>query len=130
MTALAATELEIGDGAPTTLYRFYAMSGALLYVGITSNPDARFKQHAADKAWWPDVARKTVCQYPSRAEAADAEARAIRDEQPIHNKQFPTPRPAPEAPPITGEQLVIIFNAFFGASAEDVATWNAWMITT
>lgn len=72
-------------GEPTALYRLYAKDGKLLYVGITHDIIVRFGQHAARKPWWPEVARKTMVWYGSRAAAFRAEAEAIRTEKPVHN---------------------------------------------
>lgn len=76
--------------ASHALYRFYSATGQLLYVGITSNPGARFKQHQQDKPWWHDVAGISVEQHESRADALAAEARAIAVENPQHNIQRPS----------------------------------------
>lgn len=83
-------EVEIGD-APTALYRLYSHAGDLLYVGITDHLKIRLTAHAKEKPWWPEVARKTVAWYPTKREAEDAEARAIRDEHPAHNIAEPVP---------------------------------------
>lgn len=88
MTAISTEiELEVGDEVPTALYRFYAKDGRLLYVGITDSVKVRFKQHAAEKSWWGDVARKTVAWFQTRDAALAAESAAIRNERPIHNIQ-------------------------------------------
>ena len=76
--------LDIGDEAPTALYRLYDAKDRLLYVGITSDLMGRLTAHA-DKPWWPDVARKTAEWHPTRASAAEAEMKAIRSEDPVHN---------------------------------------------
>jgi predicted GIY-YIG superfamily endonuclease len=89
--------VEIGD-EPTALYRFYDGAGALLYVGISRNPAARWAQHATEKTWWPRVARKTVEMYGSRREAEIAEGKAIRSESPLHN--IAMGRTDPEARPV------------------------------
>lgn len=73
------------DDVPTALYRLYPQTGELLYVGITDHLKVRLAAHAKDKAWWPQVTRKTVAWYPTKPEAADAEARAIQEERPVHN---------------------------------------------
>ncbi|MFG2334281.1 GIY-YIG nuclease family protein [Streptomyces sp. NPDC048604] len=44
---------------PTCLYRSFDEIGDLLYVGISNAPKQRWKQHAADKPWWPLVAART-----------------------------------------------------------------------
>ena len=56
-----------------------------LYVGITSRRTGRSLQHAGEKAWWGEVARATWEHFGTREQAADAERRAIRDEQPAYN---------------------------------------------
>jgi predicted GIY-YIG superfamily endonuclease len=85
------------DGEPTALYRFYDGADVLLYVGISRNPAARWAQHAAEKTWWPRVAKKTVVMYGSRQEAEIAEGKAIRSESPLHN--IAMGRADPEAQP-------------------------------
>lgn len=70
----------------TALYRFYGADGDLLYVGISIDPDGRWKAHRDNKEKWvPFVARRTVEWLDSRPEALDAEARAIRSERPRYN---------------------------------------------
>lgn len=73
------------DDHRTALYRFYDEGGALLYVGITANPEERFAHHRNYKAWWPEVARTAVEWFDSRRPALAAELQAIHDEQPTHN---------------------------------------------
>ena len=79
--------MEIGDEAPTTLYRLYDAADALLYVGITGNLEVRFATHASLKPWWPEVGRRTVELYATRTSAAEAELEAIGLERPLHNVQ-------------------------------------------
>jgi excinuclease UvrABC nuclease subunit len=71
----------------TALYRFFDAKGNLLYVGIAKDPKRRWRQHAIDSSdtWWPDVHRKEVEWHESRAEAEEAEKRAIRTEGPSYN---------------------------------------------
>jgi len=94
---------------PTAVYRFYDRANVLLYVGISSNLATRWAKHAAEKDWWPQVARKTVVMYGSRDEAAAEEDRAILEESPIHNIVGRTakpvrvaPRPSVYRPPVVG----------------------------
>lgn len=69
------------------LYRFFDSYGRLLYVGRTSQPPARrFGQHASDKWWYQQVATRTVTYLPTLSALIDAEAEAIRRENPRHNK--------------------------------------------
>jgi len=86
-------EVEIAN-APTALYRLYSHTGNLLYVGVTDHLKTRLAAHAKEKPWWPEVVRKTVTWYPSKPEAEDAEALAIREERPAHNVMEPVPRGA------------------------------------
>lgn len=69
----------------TALYRFYDVDDCLLYVGITDNPRARFKQHAAHKSWWGKVSMREIEWLDSRHEAEVAELTAIYRERPLHN---------------------------------------------
>lgn len=69
----------------TALYRLHDAEGVLLYVGITTDPDRRFAEHAAGKHWWPQVARKSVEWYPDRFAAEIAEEAAIKAKNPRHN---------------------------------------------
>lgn len=69
----------------TALYRLYNSAETLLYIGVTDNPDRRFKQHRDSKPWWPQVTRKTIEWHPSRGRALTAEAAAITAETPAYN---------------------------------------------
>ncbi|QLJ01510.1 GntR family transcriptional regulator [Streptomyces sp. NEAU-sy36] len=69
----------------TALYRLFDTDDRLLYVGISSEPKARMRDHAAEKSWWGDVATRDFEWFDSRQEAAEAEIEAIRNEQPLHN---------------------------------------------
>lgn len=79
-------EIETEQTGRIALYRLYAEDGTLLYVGISKDPKGRFWQHAADKFWWPTVARKTVEWYESRPAALLAEEAAIRTKRPEWNR--------------------------------------------
>ena len=80
------------EDGPQTLYRMYDAEDRLLYVGMTSRIESRIRQHGKVKSWWPSVATIRLEQYASRAEAAAAEAEAIRSEQPQFNIML-MPRP-------------------------------------
>lgn len=73
--------------APVAVYRLRNQSKRLLYVGITDDLDSRWASHAATKAWWPNVAIRSVEWYANRAHALAAEAQAIRAEKPLYNIQ-------------------------------------------
>lgn len=72
----------------TAVYRFYDDAKALLYVGITKDPIARFRDHERDSAetWWPSVRSWHVHWYDSRPEAAAIEVTAIHEEAPLFNE--------------------------------------------
>lgn len=77
----------------TALYHVYDAEGALLYVGISANPDVRWGQHSLTKPWWPEVADRRVQWYATRGEAADAERKAIAAERPRWNTRHAVWRP-------------------------------------
>lgn len=82
----------------TALYRLYGDAENLLYVGITNNPQTRWKQHAERKPWWGAVVVREVEWFSSRAGAERAEAQLISECRPIHND-------APGMPPRTPPDL-------------------------
>lgn len=88
---ISTEEQDIGGDAPIALYRLYDATGAVLYIGITHSPAKRFAEHAVERPWWSQVARKTVAWCDGKAEAAIAEALAIRDEKPVYNAVHPKP---------------------------------------
>jgi len=69
------------------MYRCRDNNGLLLYIGSSGNLYLRFKNHARNTPWWPDVADIEKVPYPSEAEARAAERHAILAESPLHNKQ-------------------------------------------
>lgn len=77
----------------TAVYRLYDADGSLLYVGTSNQPEARWKQHAPEKPWWPQVARKDIEWYPDRPKALTAEALAIITESPRYNVVAPARDP-------------------------------------
>lgn len=71
--------------APTALYRLYDAAERLLYVGISTQPETRWTQHATDKPWWSLVRRRAVEWHPDRAAAEGAERSAVQTEEPLYN---------------------------------------------
>ena len=69
----------------TTLYRLFDADERLLYIGIADKWTSRMTQHAAEKAWWSDVASTRFESFPTRDEACAAEKAAIIAERPLHN---------------------------------------------
>lgn len=72
---------------PTSVYRVFDSRDQLLYVGCSTYPHARMYEHRATAPWFPLAARFTVHRYRNRYAALLAEAVAIIDERPIHNRQ-------------------------------------------
>ena len=70
-----------------TVYSFIDTSGDLLYVGMTSNYQARLQAHRSGKPWWPDVAGERTIPIASRVEALELERELIRAGHPKHNIQ-------------------------------------------
>lgn len=70
---------------PTCVYRLRSEDGTLLYIGISNDPDQRFKAHRFEKDWFDDVDHHDLTWYPTRREAAEAEVIAIRAEDPLYN---------------------------------------------
>jgi len=71
----------------TYVYRLYAATGELLYVGMTGNVEMRLRAHRASKLWAVEIARIDVTPYADRVAALDAERQAILSESPTHNIQ-------------------------------------------
>jgi hypothetical protein len=74
---------------PTALYRFYDVSAEPLYFGIAVNPEERWKSHQyLLNGWWQkvDPKRTTVDWHPNRKAAMNAEAAAIKAEDPTFNR--------------------------------------------
>lgn len=71
----------------TALYRLHDATGAVIYIGIASNPFTRWEQHAADKAWWPDVVTREIEWFPTREEAEDTESAEVNIRSPKWNSR-------------------------------------------
>ena len=69
----------------TTLYRYFDSDGHLLYVGITGDNTKRQSQHRRNAFWFGEIASATFEHLPTRQEALEAEAKAIKNENPKHN---------------------------------------------
>lgn len=91
------------------LYRFFDENGELLYVGVTLDPSARWKQHRADKAWWHEVAGIKIAHFPDRRSVLDAEREAIKAEKPRYNVVHNTGRPqvATQSAPVLDRLLPV-----------------------
>lgn len=69
---------------PTAIYRHW-QNHILLYVGISRDPKARYKQHMAYSVWADQITNVDVFWLPSREAAMDAEREAIAAEGPLFN---------------------------------------------
>ena len=88
--------MALADG--TALYRIWGDADLLLYIGISDDFGARWKQHAKEQPWWPEMRRLTVdAWYESRDQAEAAEEAAIKAEGPKYNKRHVTPDSRAEA---------------------------------
>lgn len=71
---------------PTLVYRLYDRQDKLLYVGITVEPEGRFRYHRSqNRHWWHDVDHVIWEEHDNREEAKYAEAVAMILERPRHN---------------------------------------------
>jgi hypothetical protein len=70
----------------THLYRHYDVTGQLLYVGVAQSTHNRLQQRRKQTSWFPLTALIAIDDYPTRASAEAAEARAIVEEAPIYNR--------------------------------------------
>lgn len=69
----------------TALYRLFNAAGTLLYIGISVNPDVRWRVHAREKSWWAEVSERTVEWFETRKAAEAAEVAAVAAELPGYN---------------------------------------------
>lgn len=86
------------------LYRHFDGGGALLYVGISLRPFTRTKEHTVLSGWADQIANVRIEYFPTRKEALEAEARAVREENPAHNIRLRKPKKEPKALIVTEER--------------------------
>ncbi|MFD6128651.1 GntR family transcriptional regulator [Streptomyces diastaticus] len=95
--AASATALRAPSTRPgmSLVYRFFSGADELLYVGVTDDPPKRWRHHQryARDLWWPLAERFEEEWHKERAEAMEAELRAIRTEAPLWNSVH-TPSPS------------------------------------
>lgn len=75
----------------TAVYRLFDADKALLYIGVSWDPDIRMKDHEANSPWWPSTKHMAVAWYRNRENAMGHEAWAIATEAPLHNTRQPDP---------------------------------------
>lgn len=73
---------------PFTLYRIFDVAGALLWVGQTTRPFERMREHSGDKLWVREMYNTRHEFFPDRDTLLIAEALAIRTEHPKYNVVF------------------------------------------
>lgn len=93
---------------PTALYRYFDSNGDLLYVGISVDPDTRWKSHLYSRAEWPRLATSRTDEWFNTRETAEAaEIVAIKTERPrfnaSHNFIEAAFTPSIWMPPIVGQ---------------------------
>jgi hypothetical protein len=76
--------------ARIALYRHFDAAGRLLYVGVSADPVRRGYEHACRTPWKAQSVKMEAVWLPSREDALQAEAEAIRTEAPIFNVQRPS----------------------------------------
>lgn len=69
------------------VYRLYNAAGTLLYVGYSSSVFRRIRAHMDARHWSDAVVKILVERWPTRDEALLAEAQAIAEEGPLHNRE-------------------------------------------
>ena len=74
---------------PVSLYAAHAPAGHCLYVGQTTDPDRRRRQHQQDSDWAgePGVRWSIVADGLTKRQADEAERRLIREWNPLHNTE-------------------------------------------
>lgn len=80
-----AALLPAKTACPSVVYRYFNDRDELLYVGKTIDMEVRERAHMK-RIWWPDVARRTIEEYPTERAALDAEDVAIKTENPLYNR--------------------------------------------
>lgn len=87
MTCWKCRDVRDGTVKQPVVYRAFAKSGELLYIGSSKSLQNRLAQHRNGTWWWPVVKRIEHVVYPTLEEARAAEAAAIRAEGPKMNIQ-------------------------------------------
>jgi len=76
----------MGDNMRQTVYRCFDGKERLVYVGYSSNPDRRIKQHRAGSPWFHLVCKIDRLEFSTKSEALTEERRAISCEAPLCNR--------------------------------------------
>ena len=89
------------------LYRHFDKSGALLYVGITTAPAARLRQHLKASDWRDQINDVSTIWFDRRSDAEQAERTAIQNERPIHNRVHKVDNHAKRIPAHLGDSFFL-----------------------
>ena len=82
----------------TDLYRYYCEEGQLLYVGISISAIVRMAQHRVASHWYNQAKTITISSFDDRQSALEAERKAIKEENPLHNIQHKSEEEKDESP--------------------------------
>ena len=77
---------ELPDPGDHIVYRHLGIDHQLLYVGLSSDFVSRQRSHLRSTPWREEIQRITFDFYLTREDAAQAESRAIKNENPLYNK--------------------------------------------
>lgn len=72
----------------SAVYRIYDKHGALLYIGMSYDPETRVRVQRREKPWGHQIARHEVDWHPNRAASQRAERLLIEGLQPRHNVTY------------------------------------------
>lgn len=73
------------DAQPHWVYWHYDADGRLLYVGMTSDIEARTNQHRYTTRWWHAVERVVSTRFDDAHKARSVEQSAIESGRPLYN---------------------------------------------
>lgn len=79
----------------SSVYQYYGVNGALLYVGVTDRGIRRTHEHAESKEWWPLTTGCTIEHFSTREAALAREKHLIRTFRPPFNDQHNPERHLP-----------------------------------
>lgn len=98
-----------GNVEETFLYRHFDSHGCLLYVGISLNAVARLAGHREQSHWFSQIRRVEMESFADRDSALNAEALAIKSENPKFNIKPGKYRPE-KLPRVTDENIRSLLN--------------------
>jgi predicted GIY-YIG superfamily endonuclease len=85
---------------PHYTYIAYSTSGEVLYVGLSSDPLKRLREHRKSSAWFVRCSRVECFRHPNRPDAARAEWQLIKALKPRFNTVGVDVTPDPEPNPV------------------------------